>query len=173
MGKIAVCGLGQSVNLFMAEEPLAYDLTIGVNDIYRYINTDINVCVDKPTAFTPERLRVINQSTPKIFYSQMVMWDKRPDFKKINILPGYPDRICDLKQNGFWKSFCSPFIAVQVAWRLHGATEVHLFGVDLINHPHLDYKLCQKIKVHFVNLRHALKDMGCRMIVHGNGILTA
>lgn len=173
MGKIAVLGLGPSINLFLTQGQADYDLTIGVNDIWRYFPADVIVCVDVPSAFSLDRLRVINHSKPKIFYSQKFIWESRPDFRKINILPGYPDRICDLSQPGFWKSFCSPFVAVQVAWRLHDADEIHLYGVDLTNHPHLDQKLCQKIKIHFDNLRTALQDRGCQMIVHGDGILTA
>jgi len=170
--KVAVLGTGPSIKLFLAETAIRFDLTIGVNDIYKYMTTDAIVCVDKPTAFTPERLNIINKSKPKIFYSQMVVWDSRPDFKKINILPGYPDRFLDLNVPGYWKSFCSPFIAVQVAWREHGATEIHVYGVDLTNHPHLDHELCKKIKLHFGKLREALKQKGCEIIIHGDGILT-
>jgi len=173
MGKIAVLGLGPSVNLFLTEAQTDLDLTIGVNDIWRYFPVQVIVCVDLPTAFNADRLAVINRSQPKIFYSQKFAWEHRPDFYKINILPGYPDRICDLSQPGFWKSFCSPFIAVQIAYQFHGATEIHLYGVDLTNHPHLNQQLCQKIKIHFDNLRKALQDRGCQLIVHGNGILTA
>jgi len=168
MGKIAVIGLGESWKLFNAED---YELSIGVNDVWRNVKTDIIVCLDQPNVFKGDRLNVINLSQPKIFYSQIVNWDTRKDFKKIELLPGYPDRICNLDQKGFCKSFCSPFIAVQIAWKLHGATEIHLFGVDLLNHPHLDFKICQKIKHHFSVLNHALKANNCNLIIHGDGIL--
>jgi len=171
MATIAVLGLGPSIGLFPKDQSVSFDLTIGVNDIYKHIRTDVIVCVDKPTAFTPERLRVINQSTPNIFYSQIVTWDSRPDFRKIKILPGYPDRYINLDVPGYWKSFCSPFIAVQIAWREHAGTEIHLYGVDLTNHPRLDKILCKQIKLHFANLRSALNQKGCQLIVHGNGIL--
>ena len=168
MGKIAVLGLGGSVSLFV---PAGFDLTIGVNDIWRIYKTDVIVCVDKPQAFTPERLKVIMDSKPQAFYTHAVIWDKRPDFRKIDLLPGYPDFICNLDQPGYWKSFCSPFVAVQVAFKMYAATEIHLFGVDLVNHPHLDQALCAKIKVHFRHLKKALTDKGCELVIHGDGIL--
>jgi hypothetical protein len=170
MGKIiAVLGLGSSVNLF---DPADFDLSVGVNDIWRIFPADIVVCVDKPQAFTPERMRTIAGCKPQAFYSQAVIWDQRLDFHKIDLLPGYPDNICRLDQPAYYKSFCSPFVAVQIAYKLYAATEIHLFGVDLVNHPHLDRALCARIKIHFRNLNQALKDKGCAMIVHGEGILT-
>lgn len=168
--KTAVLGLGPSIQLF---EPMGFDTVIGVNDIFKHYPADAIVCLDYPRVFNVERLRYITKATPQKFYSQIVAWDTRPDFEKINLIPGYPDKSLNFDIPGFWKSFCSPFIAVQVAWRLHGADEIHLYGVDLTNHPHLDQKLCQKIKIHFDNLRTALQDRGCQMIVHGDGILTA
>jgi hypothetical protein len=165
---IAVLGLGPSLNLFRAEE---FELSIGVNDIWRHHHTDVIVCLDKFSAFTPERLKVIQNSKPKAFYSQMVIWDTRPDFVKINLQLGYPDRICTVETSVFWKSFCSPFVACQVAYWHYGATEIHVFGVDLVNHPHLDQPLCGRIKVHFKHLKVALALKGCEMIIHGDGIL--
>lgn len=169
MGKIAVLGLGESVKLF---DPIEYELSIGVNDIWRIYHTEVVVCVDNPRAFTPDRYRVIHDSTPKAFYSQMVVWDTRPDFHKIEIIPGYPETSLNLDTPGYYKSYCSPFIACQVAFKMYGADEIHLFGVDLINHPHLNGDLCAKIKNHFVNLNKALFVKNCRLVIHGNGILT-
>jgi len=115
---------------------------------------------------------VINECRPKIFYSQIVEWDYRPDFKKINLLPGYPDNFCQLDTPAMHKSYCSPFVACQIAVKYHFANEVHLYGVDLVNHPHLDQNICQKIKTHFTNLNTAFRSRGINLIVHGNGILT-
>jgi len=171
MGKIAILGLGPSLSLF---RPEGFDLTIGVNDIWRYYHAEIIVCVDHSSAFKrwPDRLLVINHSRPKIFYSQVVNWDWRPDFKKITILPGYPDRGLNLDAPGFYKSYCSPFVAVQIAYKLHAATDIHIYGVDLTNHPHLDRQLCAKIKNHFSYLFTALRSRGVTITVHGEGILT-
>jgi hypothetical protein len=165
--RIAVLGTGDSIKEYKPE----YDFSIGVNDIWKIVKTDAVLCLDYPKAFKPERLRVINDCTPQIFYSSLVIWDTRPDFKKIEILPGYPDNFCQLNTLALHKSYCSPFVAVQVAYKYHDATEVHLFGVDLTNHPHLNGELCVKMKLHFKNLKKALEEKGCKLIVHGQGIL--
>jgi hypothetical protein len=166
--KIAVLGLGQSVAEF---NPEGFIFSIGVNDIWQYVHTDVVVCLDKRGAFTPDRLRTIDNCKPKAFYSQMACWDRRPDFKKIEFVDNYPDRTCDLSGYKFQKSFCSPFVAVQVAYRFYGATEIHLFGVDMVDHPHLNKGLLEKIKIHFSNLKRELIKNGCRLIIHGDGIL--
>jgi len=169
MATVAVLGLGDSLKEFINE---GYDNVIGVNDIWRYVKTDVVVCVDYPSAFTPERLSVINNCKPDAFYSCMVIWDTLPNFRKIDLLPGYPDQVCRIDLPGLNKSYCSPFVAVQVAYRYYNATEIHLFGVDLVNHPHLDQVICGKIKTHFQNLKITLKSKGCELIVHGTGILS-
>ena len=163
--RIAVIGLGCSVSLY-AE---GFDLTIGVNDTWRKVKTDVLVCLDKRSAFTADRLRVIDQSKPQAFYSQMIQWDTRPDFRKIEFYPTYPDKICKLDGPKYEKSFFSPFVAMQIAYRVYGATEIHVFGVDMTNHPHLKGKLLDKIKLHFKNLCKAMTD--CKIIVYGDGIL--
>ena len=168
MGKIAVLGLGPSLSEFIKED---YDLSIGVNDIWRFHKTDVVVCLDKRTAFSDDRFRIINGCTPKAFYSQIVNWDFKEGFVKISFLPHYPNTEINLDIPQFYKSFCSPFVAVQIAFRFYEATEIHLFGIDLVNHPHLDRKLCEKIKGHFINLKDALDKKGCKLIVYGKGIL--
>jgi hypothetical protein len=145
---------------------------VGVNDIWRFVDTEAVVCLDYAKAFTADRWKYINESNPKAFYSHLVAYDIRPDFVKINLAPGYPDGGCNLDTQYIQKSFCSPFVAVQIAWRYYFADEVHLFGVDLINHPNLTGEIPGKIKVHFQNLKNALKEKNCQLIVYGSGILT-
>ena len=168
MRKIAVLGTGSSISLFNADD---YDLSIGVNDIWKYVQADIIVCLDKRSVFAGERGITIDNSHPQAFYSQIVNWDSRTDFHKIDIMHHYPDKICNLDLPSFNKSYCSPFVAVQIAYRYYGATEIHLFGVDLLNHPHLNRVLCSKIILHFRNLQAALIEKGSKIIVHGDGIL--
>jgi hypothetical protein len=165
---IAILGLGPSLKLFRSVD---FDLTIGVNDIWRYYKTDAVVCLDNFNAFTADRLRVIRSCTPEYFYSQKVLWDTMKGFRKIELLPGYPDSFVQFETKALHKSYCSPFVAAQIAYKDFRASEIHLFGVDLISHPHLDKALCAKIKIHFRNLSKALKDKSCELIVHGNGIL--
>lgn len=164
---IAVLGLGPSLNSYTPD----FDLSIGVNDIWRTIKTDVVVCLDNPSVFNPDRLKIINECTPKAFYSQMVIWDTRKDFVKIDFLLGYPDNIVQFNTPALHKSLCSPFVACEIAFKYYFADEIHLFGVDLINHPHLDHVLCAKIITHFRNLKTVLTQKGCHLVVHGEGIL--
>jgi hypothetical protein len=166
--KIAILGLGQSLEEFVKED---YDLCIGVNDIWRFVHADAVVCLDHRKVFNADRISYIDNCNPKAFYSHIVNWDVRSDFQKIDFLPGYPDHVCRIDQREYQKSYCSPFVAAQIAWKIYRATEIHLFGIDMTDHPHLDHALCSKIKRHFKNLKAALLDKNCQMIVHGEGIL--
>ena len=170
MGIVAVLGLGHSINLYNPDD---YEISIGVNDIWKFHKTTAIVCLDYPKVFTPDRLKVINESTPDKFYSQIVIWDTRKDFQKINIIPGYPDKICNINTPDYQKSYCSPFVACQIAFKIYKATEIHLYGVDMLNHPNLKKDICVIIKKHFNNLNVALLEKGCKLTVFGNGILTA
>jgi|WetSurMetagenome_2_1015567.scaffolds.fasta_scaffold23034_4 hypothetical protein len=176
MGKIAVLGLGPSLGLF---NPNDFDLTIGVNDIWSKYHSDYIVCVDAYQRFTPERLKIINESKPIKFYSQFptkenpkaTYWSDRDDYEHIELLPYYPDYICQLDTPKLPKSLCSPFIATVIAYKLLDATEIHLFGVDMDNHPNLKGKTLDKIKLHFTLLKQALRGKGVKLIIHGSGIL--
>lgn len=168
MGKVAVLGLGQSLSLFTPE---GFDLTIGVNDIYRKIKTDVVVCLNRASDFNAERLRWITDCNPKAFFSQIVSWDTKPVFRKIDFEPGYPDRYIDITRKRLWKSYFSPFVAVQIAYKYYDATEIHLYGIDMTNHPHLNGDLCRKIKIHFSLLRKDLERHDVKVVVHGSGIL--
>ena len=161
---VSIIGLGPSWKLYES------GFSIGVNDVWRNVKTDVIVCLDYESVFTPDRLRVIKESTPQAFYSQIINWDHRKDFRKVDIIPGYHTFI-DLKRPGYYKSYCSPFVACQIAYKEYGADEIHLYGVDLTNHPHLDGKLCSKIVEHFAGLQKALNEAGAKIVVHGEGIL--
>ena len=168
MGTIAVLGLGPSINLFNPDE---YNFSIGVNDIWKYHHTDAIVCLDKCGIFAGERLRTIESSKPKVFYSQIANWSYMQGFQKLDLTPHYPEREVKLDIPQIYKSYCSPFVACQVAYKYYRATEIHVFGVDLIDHPNLTQGLCVKIRLHFQNLNTALKEEGCRLVIFGDGIL--
>lgn len=162
---INVLGLGPSLELFQG------GLSIGVNDIWSKVKSDYVVCLDKPDRFTPERLRVINECKPVKFYSQLDDYSQRPDFERIELQPDFPKYICQINLPQLPRSLCSPFVACAIAYKLLKATEIHVYGVDLLNHPHLDASSCERIKLHFRNLKVALVQNNCELIVHGNGIL--
>lgn len=165
MCKVNVLGLGDSLKTFEG------GLSIGVNDIWSRYKTDYLVCVDYRNRFTPERLKTIDNSKPIKFYSQLTDWSDRRDFEKIELQIDYPNYICQLNIKTVPKSLCSPFVACAIAYKYLKATEIHLYGVDLVNHPLLKQGQCDKIKVHFKNLKIALRQNDCDFVVHGNGIL--
>jgi hypothetical protein len=171
MGKIAVLGLGES----LAEYTQAggWDYTIGVNDIWRAVQTDAVVCVDKRERFTEERLAVIDASRPQRFYTHLPEWHSRPDAYPIELQEMFPDYVCQLHTGKVPKSMCSPFVAAAIAFMYHGATEIHLYGVDMVSHPHLKDQMVAKIVKHFKALKVALTMDGCQLHVHGNGVLKA
>lgn len=172
MGKVAVLGIGQSISEFDIHKS-EFDITIGVNDIWRVVKTDVVVVLNYPREFYPQRIKTIENSKPKAFYSQIVNWDSLvPNFKLIKLLPGYPNVYCGLEFEGYHKSYFSPFVAIQIAYREYNADEVHLFGVDMTNHKHLRGKLLQDSIKHFKNLRKVLSEKGCNIVVHGKGVLT-
>ena len=168
MNKIAVLGTGESLSLY---DPAAFDLAIGVNDIWRYHRVDAVVVLNKPSSFGFDRIRHIRESEADAFFSQMVTWDYKRGFKKIEFYPGNPDNLCKLDGEPYERSYCSPFVACQIAYRVYSATEIHLFGVDMTRHPNLNGNILPRVVTHFSNLNKALREKGSEIIVHGNGIL--
>jgi hypothetical protein len=163
MGTIQVLGLGPSLDLYTG------GISIGVNDIWSRVKTDYVVCVDHPDRFTCERLKHINEAKPIKFFSQLDEYSQRPDFERIVLQPYFPNHVCQINIPQIPKSLCSPFIACVIADKL-GYTDIHVYGVDLINHPHLKNDL-DRIKTHFKNLKVALVQSGCQFTVHGDGAL--
>jgi hypothetical protein len=166
VGEISVLGLGPSLELFKPD-----GISIGVNDIWSRIQTDYVVCLDKKERFTPERLSIIETSKPVKFYSQVDDWSHRSDFELIELQPYFPNYECQLNTKQLPKSLCSPFVACVIAYKYLGASEIHVFGVDLVNHPYLDKKSCERIKIHFKNLKIALRMRKCELVIYGDGIL--
>jgi len=166
MGKINVLGLGESLSFYIPDD----SPTIGVNDIWSKVQTDYIVCLDKRDKFSDERLKTIDESKPLKFFSQLEDWNNRPDYEIITLQPDYPKYKCQINLSSLPKSLCSPFVACALAYKM-GAKEIHVYGVDLINHPHLKAECCERIKLHFRNLKIALIQNGCRLVIHGDGIL--
>ncbi len=167
--KIAVLGLGSSISEYKAD---GFAVSIGVNDIWRYHHTEAVVVLNPPKDFIPaERYKVVSECRPQSFYSQLVMYDTRPDFVKIMLQGGYPDLICNLDSMILPKSYCSPFVACVIALKYYYADQIDVYGVDLLDHPHLKSDLCNKIRIHFIHLKQALEAKNCKLIIHGQGIL--
>jgi hypothetical protein len=170
MAKVAVLGLGPSLGLFV---PADFDFAIGVNDIWQHHKCEYVVVVDKPERFNnePTRLAALWACRPQRLYSQLDEWRTHPAFFGITLQHPYPTYICQLHLPDVPKSHCSPFVAAAIAYKYHAASEIHLFGVDLLQHPNLHPTTCQRIALHFLRLQEALKQHDSRLVVHGNGLL--
>jgi hypothetical protein len=168
MGTVAVLGLGPSLYLYRKER---YDITIGVNDIWRYHETEVVCCFDEREMFTPDRMAVIDQSKPEAFYSHLDCYSGRADFVRVQLLPYFPTHICQIDLPDLPKSMTSTFIATVIAYRFYQAEEIHLYGADMRNHPNIDENYQREIKTHFRNLKQVLKEKAIKLVVFGTGIL--
>lgn len=166
--KTAVLGLGQSIELF---NPEGYNFVIGVNDIWKFHKTDVLCVFDKPDKFTKERIDTINRSEPEYFISHLDDYNTRKDFNKIKLQDSFPLYSCNLDSEEYPISMVSPFIACAIAYKIFEATEIHLFGVDMKNHHVINEFKGKQVINHFKNLKIALKEKKCELIVHGDGIL--
>ena len=165
---IDILGLGESISLYRTNN----NITFGVNDIYRKIDVDYLVCVDDKKKFTEDRLKYIENNKAKAFYSQLDCWEYLPNYQKIELQNRYPDYECDLLSNAIPKSVYSPFIAICLAYKIFKPSIINLYGVDMINHPHLSNSMTiNRILRHTLNLKVSLNSYCCELIVHGNGIL--
>ena len=162
---IDILGLGESLEFHTGD-----NITFGVNDICRVKNVDYLVCVDHKTAFNPERLNVIEQSDPIIFYSHLPEWRTHQRFELIKLQQFYPGKIANLDIQELPKSVFSPYVAVGLAWQKFAPEKIRLFGVDMDKHRQLKNSKPQ-IQKHWQAMVTALNQKGCRVEVFGTGLL--
>ena len=148
-----------------------YDLTIGVNNCP--FPVDHLICADHPDVFDIQRKKVIINHPAELF-TCVPDWQLFRKINKINLV-GSRGSVIDLKyKNGYCHSITSPYIAVVHAY-LQGAKEIHVAGVDIIGHKHLEKPDNIKIiKSHFKNLNDELKKLNCDLFLirsTNNGIL--
>lgn len=130
--KVDVLGLGESVKSYFNMG----NITVGVNDIFKYHPVDFLFVVDRPHRFKKERLQTIINSKPEKFCSQLEDWSSLVDnFELIELGTGR----CNLNEIGsrFPHSNNSTFVAVVAAYKM-GATEINIFGADFNDHPSLN-----------------------------------
>lgn len=157
---IHVLGLGDSLEYYNPDN----NITIGVNDIHKYIKTDYVVCVDHMTAFSKDRLETILKTRCKGFYSQIVDWGLViPNFKLIEFNTGR-GLLQELDNDKFCYSNNSPFVACILAYKL-GAKNIVLHGVDLIDHPHIKGNSKEKALLDYKNLNKAFNSRGVNLFV--------
>lgn len=156
---IHILGLGESLEDYKKDE----NITIGVNDIHSKIKTDFVVCVDDPRAFSPERLKTIEQTKCKGFYSQVDYWKKLDNFNKIEFNLGR-GLIDGLDNDKFCYSISSPYVATILAYKMK-ATEIVLHGVDFRTHKHFVDHSKDKALNDFKKLNSAFKKRGVKLFV--------
>lgn len=125
---IHIIGLGDTAKGFKPDG----NITIGVNDV---VGCGRQVCVDRPSVFSDERLETIKGLPVETFFTHLDDWDYLPRVTKIKLknISAHNDR---------WNEFIpssnnSPFIACGVAYHFYGATEIRLWGVDFNDHPNI------------------------------------
>lgn len=131
---IFVLGLGETLKFFNDFKAP----TIGVNDIWSKVKTQIVVCVDQPSKFVPDRLNTIKNCKPKIFFSQLKEWGKyitEPYYWNVPIV-AVDHRKTPFRENVIYHSNNSPFVACSLASTLNYKNIV-IYGVDFNNHPKL------------------------------------
>ncbi len=155
-----VLGLGPSLFDFI-EDVLTPnykpDLIVGVNDICRFVDVDILVCVDTPQTFNPDRLAIIKNSKPGCnFLSHLSDWSLQPGYERILLTSGAPTS-SNLFNPHYWASSTSTYVAVQVAARL-GFKEIVMYGVDLTGHKVLSSPdVVKEINIRYLQLAKCLK----------------
>lgn len=70
--EIHVLGLGPGIEDYKSRPGV---LTIGVNDIWKHVETDYVVCIDKLGAFSDDRLHTIAYCNPKKFFTCWQEWN--------------------------------------------------------------------------------------------------
>lgn len=160
--KVHVLGLGQSLIYY---EPDG-NISVGVNDIYKYHKADYIVCVDLPKVFSPERLDTIIWSTPKKFLSLFPEWEQYfgASFQLIEKCSGV-GKFDAFESPCYTCSNNSAFVAVVHAYKL-GAKEIILHGVDFKNHKALSRERSfLKAMSHFHEMFFYLKQKGVNLYV--------
>lgn len=171
--RILVCGLGPSLHQLGG---LPGRIRIGVNDIFRWCETDYLVVMDPPSSFDrdgPERQAAIIRSRPT---KQLIVtegfeheWKDRLEIPYVlaplaplqpqNHVPSFWDGRFQLH-----KAAGSPGTAASLAGFM-GAKSIGLIGVDLIDHPRIQGGMIEDIDVNgWGRLRTFLKDYGTELV---------
>lgn len=123
----SIIGCGPSANNWKGE-----GYSIGVNDCWaKGLITDRLIVVNGFRKY-PDRLKVIQNSTPKDgLYSQIGSFAHHPNYKHIGTMQRWKG---NLKPEILYYSSTSPFIGISMAHNM-GFKEIVLYGVDFIDHP--------------------------------------
>lgn len=107
-------------------------ITIGSNDVLKFgRDTDYLILANSPGKFKPERLNIIKKSKAKILVTSVNQWKPYfPACERIQKVTTFNKMI----MKGYCQtSVTTPIMALSIAIRM-GATEIIMWGVDLLNH---------------------------------------
>ena len=162
MSLIHILGTGVSLSHYKPDG----NKTVGVNDIWKYYETDYVVCVDIPRRFDEERLKTIVESDPIHFFTCYPLpWQSLRSVYALILAPirGHVDTLDNKNQICFSNN--STFVATVMAYHL-GAKEIVLHGVDFKGHADLSVPIVQKRAIDdFVKLFFKLHKSGVKLMV--------
>jgi hypothetical protein len=153
--QVDILGLGESLREY---KPTG-NLTIGVNDIGAYYHADVVICVDNLYRFKGERKKTLCTYKPKEFWSHRLEFKQfQPGFKEYKI--GGTHSLKNMgKKNIVVFGFTSVYAAITLAYNIYGATEINVYGCDLVNHTTLGEKnMLNKTVKHLFELFLYLKE---------------
>jgi hypothetical protein len=107
-------------------------LTIGVNEYLMWgRQADIMVTVNAPHKFSSDEMNYICQHKGKVLTNSIHQWSKYfPQAEPLKHMGAFNLRV---QKGRIYSSGTSPMIAISYAMQ-QGATEVILYGVDMLNH---------------------------------------
>jgi hypothetical protein len=107
-------------------------LTIGVNEYLMWgRQADIMVTVNAPHKFSSDEMNYICQHKGKVLTNSIHQWSKYfPQAEPLKHMGPFNLRV---QKGRIYSSSTSPMIAISYAMQ-QGATEVVLYGVDMLNH---------------------------------------
>lgn len=167
--KIAVLGIGESINLFSPER---YDITFGVNDIAQYHAVDNLVIVDKITAFSSERICFMQKAKYKNIYSIDTQYAAKLKYDKFTRIKA--TYVKDYDKEQAICSITSAFPCTHIALKqCKENDEVHLYGVDIVTHWNFgkSESKMNRIKKDFTDLFNHYRKKGISIKVYGDGLL--
>lgn len=158
--QIDVFGTGPGLKHFPKKSK---SVRVGVNDIFKYLPVDYLVLLDHPESFTPERLQIIEDSTPFVTYSDLQSWEHMPNYRRIfkGGNPGEAKTVANLMAMPFHVD--STYTATAIAYNL-GASKIVLWGVDFTNH-HLGQNYREQILRAYSSMFTELAALKCQLYI--------
>jgi superoxide dismutase len=157
---VDVLGLGESVKEYKPSK----NLTIGVNDISKYHNTDIVVCLDRIHKFNRQRaLNIVNNTG--VLYTHLFEWKNlKKNIKIIELAKGRGTLDALNEIDVYPYSNNSTYLAVVLAYK-KGAKIINLYGADFNTHKNFKGNLLKQALKDWKNLSEILKLNGCTLKV--------